>query len=423
MLPQPTPSDFKFTGNVRKYYIAAEEVEWDYAPTGWDNWLGVPFNLSPRVKASNYLNSTKWEKALYRGYTDSSFTELSAQPSFQGIQGPTIRSEVGDLIEIMFVNKLSQNYASMHSMGLQYTKANEGASYPNNTTPGVNATEVVGSSVGPGECYVYKWFVPDSAAPAPGEPAKMWGYHSYVTMEQDFNAGLIGPQIVYPAGTMNATVSTYREFPLLFMAFDERDSWMSAINNGHASTSGELSSANSSFSSGAINPDYLGGFTGNYSTWHPQLVNLKTSGHGNGPTFYSMNGYIFANNPPFEMCLNDKVIWYIQAQGGASHVFHMHGNGFQFQGFNRASISINDGEMFPLYMNATQPGLWQVICHVANHHFKGMVANYRIYDSDCPLVSPGSADVPNGTASVQASNTATAAPGIYPTASRAKWLK
>lgn len=338
-VPQPTPSDFHFSGNVRQYYISAEEVEWDYAPTGWDNWLGVPFDISPRVKASGYAGMTKWEKALYRGYTDSSFTELSAQPSWQGVQGPTIRSEVGDLIEIMFVNKLSQNYASMHSMGLEYTKSNEGAVYPNNTMPGENSTQVVGSAVAPGECYVYKWFVPDSAAPATGEPSKMWGYHSYVTMEQDLNAGLMGPQIVYPAGTMNTTINTYREFPLLFMAFDETDSFMSAINSGSSSSSGQISSENPSYSSSTIDPFNLGGFSGNYSTWHPQLTNLKTSGHGNGPSFYSLNGYVFANNPEFGMCLNDRVIWYVYAQGGASHVFHMHGNSFTFQGFNRASIS------------------------------------------------------------------------------------
>jgi hypothetical protein len=40
-LPAFTPSNFEFSGHVRRYYIAAEEVEWDYAPTGWDNWLGV----------------------------------------------------------------------------------------------------------------------------------------------------------------------------------------------------------------------------------------------------------------------------------------------------------------------------------------------------------------------------------------------
>jgi hypothetical protein len=34
ILPDSTPSDFGFCGTVRRYYIAAEETEWDYAPTG-----------------------------------------------------------------------------------------------------------------------------------------------------------------------------------------------------------------------------------------------------------------------------------------------------------------------------------------------------------------------------------------------------
>ena len=40
-LPSVVPQDFNFSGNVRRYYVAAEEVEWNYGPTGWDNWLGV----------------------------------------------------------------------------------------------------------------------------------------------------------------------------------------------------------------------------------------------------------------------------------------------------------------------------------------------------------------------------------------------
>jgi hypothetical protein len=44
ILPIFTPSGFEFSGTVRRYYIAAEETEWDYAPTGWDNWLGVSGN-------------------------------------------------------------------------------------------------------------------------------------------------------------------------------------------------------------------------------------------------------------------------------------------------------------------------------------------------------------------------------------------
>lgn len=110
---------------------------------------------------------TKWLKALYRGYTDASFTTLSPQPPWQGTLGPTLRSEVNDLVQIMFVNRLPDNYATMHSMGLGYTKAvGEGADYPNNTAPGQDSPQTyvnaVPPAVAPGNCVVYKWFVPPS---------------------------------------------------------------------------------------------------------------------------------------------------------------------------------------------------------------------------------------------------------------------
>lgn len=56
-LPSPTPADFKFSGNVRKYYIVAEEVEWNYAPTGWDNWLGVSADLL--IKRGHWLTTLR----------------------------------------------------------------------------------------------------------------------------------------------------------------------------------------------------------------------------------------------------------------------------------------------------------------------------------------------------------------------------
>lgn len=102
-----------------------------------------------------------------------------------------------------------------------------------------------------------------------------------------------------------------------------------------------------------------------------------------------MNGYIFANNPTFEMCLNDKVIWYAYAYGSASHVFHMHGNGVTYHGNNEFSVSLNDGVSKTLYMNAADAGFWQVICHVNNHHQKGMVADYLV-SSSSQCVSGGS---------------------------------
>ncbi|TKA76881.1 hypothetical protein B0A55_03207 [Friedmanniomyces simplex] len=469
-LPVPTPPDFEFSGNVRRYYVAAEEVEWDYAPTGWDNWLGVPMNVSPRADmagANQY--GTKWLKALYRGYTDSSFSTYSEQPAWQGTQGPTIRSEVGDLIEIMFVNNLSQNYATMHSMGLEYGKVNgEGADYPNNTMPGANVVlpesgavpPVPQSGVGPGGCVVYKWMVNSAAGPNVGEPGRVHSYHSYVALQQDSNAGLIGPQIVYAQGQMNSTMANYREFPLLYMIYDESDSWLSAQNkaalggsshskrnaqggqgnrqgqnqgnnnNGHpqngyqrpnegSSSSSSSSSSNStptgtygspsastvsassspsgSGSSGSTTGSFNIGNTnnlwsGNYTVWHPQIVNLAGSSQFSGaPSFHTMNGYIFGNNPVYEMCLSDNVIWYVNAYGSASHVFHMHGNGFTYNGFKNYAISVNDGVGKTLYMNATGAGKWQVICHVNNHQTKGMVSDYQVYFAgQCPLPALGS---------------------------------
>ena len=56
---------------------------------------------------------------------------------------------------------------------------------------------------------------------------------------------------------------------------------------------------------------------------------------------------------------------YVNAYGSMSHVFHMHGNGYRYQGNSGYAISVNDGEGKTLYMNATGAGLWQVICHVS----------------------------------------------------------
>lgn len=306
-LPNQTPINFHPSGNVRQYYIAAEDITWDYAPTGWDNWLGVPLEVSPRAQKAGYTKyGTKWRKAAFRGYTDSSFTTKSPQPEWQGIQGPTIRAEVGDLIEILFVNKLQHNYASMHSMGLAYSKEYEGSDYPNATNSNANTIIAPGDAVAPGGCVVYKWLVSDGAAPAPGEPATMHAYHGYVSGPEDLNTGLVGPQMTYQRGKMNHTMSTNREIPLLFMGFDEANSWLSGTNARLLSNSSRSSSSNfHGVSSGPLK-------YGNESYLSPQLVNLLSADKFDGaPMFFSLNGYVFANNPVFKMCLNENVIWYV----------------------------------------------------------------------------------------------------------------
>lgn len=301
-LPTPTPSDFHFSGNVRTYYIAAEEVTWDYAPSGWDNWLSVPIQHSPRADAADYNAfsiGTKWHKAVYRGYTDASFSQRSPQPAWQGIQGPTIRAEVGDLVEILFVNRLTTHYASMHSMGLSYPKHDEGAVYQF-----ANET-VTGDAVPPnGGCWVYRWVVPDSAAPNRGEPATMHGYHGYVSVQEDLNTGLLGPQITYQRGKMGETTARFHEFPVLLQGMDESKSAFAAVNarrEGREHTT----------------VDYPGVFSelrqyGNESVWKPQMTTLLSSTKfDDAPTFLAMNGHVLGNLPPFELAVGDEAIWFV----------------------------------------------------------------------------------------------------------------
>lgn len=184
-LPSSTPSNLHFSGNERQYYIAAEQELWDYVPTGWDNWLGVPINVSTRVYLASYTSpqslGLQWEKVVYRRYTGATFSVRAEDAATQGINGPTLRAEVGDMIEILFVNKLEQNYASMHSMGLGYSKANKGSLYPDATGSGtVQVTPPLGDVVAPGECVVYKWLVDDDCSPSPSEPSHMWRCHFHV---------------------------------------------------------------------------------------------------------------------------------------------------------------------------------------------------------------------------------------------------
>lgn len=408
-LPKQIPTGFNFTGNVRTYYIAAEQDTWNYAPSGWDNWLGVPIHASPR--ATSYVNTLAgltWQKALYRGYTDDTFTVRTKQMSSSGIQGPLIRAELGDLIQIYFKNNLTNNYASMHAMGLQYSKENEGSLYAN-TTDGSAPSFGGQEAVSPGSCSVYKWFVSTDAAPDQGLNSKMWSYHSFVNMQADINAGLVGPVIVYNTGTMKATMAQNREYTLLYNNFDESSSFLASVN---AEKYGNASSYHPQQVQLAMP------YTGNLTNWKPQLVNMPTVklSSSQAPQYHSLNGYIFANVPAFEMCQDDDVLWYVYAvsiqsflrrlealliftkYGMASHVFHLHGNNFKHNGNYYATKSLNDGNMFTLPMKAGLQGVWQVLCHVNNHLSDGMVGDYQVYPSgSCPLPPLSSAAATNAT--------------------------
>jgi hephaestin len=63
---------------IRNYYVAADEVEWDYAPGGVNKMMGMKFEGNSKVftERGPHRIGTVYRKALYREYTDATFTKL-----------------------------------------------------------------------------------------------------------------------------------------------------------------------------------------------------------------------------------------------------------------------------------------------------------------------------------------------------------
>ncbi|KAK9384413.1 Cupredoxin [Lipomyces mesembrius] len=342
MLPPYIPAGFNFSGNTRRYYMAAEIDTWDYAPT-----------------------------ALFKGYTDASFTQYSEQPASAGFQGPILRAEGNDMIEIVLVNKMPDFYVSMHSMGLFYLKSSEGSLYPN------GGPIAQGDVIAPGGCAVYKWLVGPASVPDAGQNSKLFSYHSYISMYQDQDAGLSGPVIIYNQGMMEEVMGTNREFVVLYSDNQEWNSFL-ALQNVKKYLPG--------FKVKNLTSEYPIPGSENKSYWYPQMTNTPKTNIDStvAANFFPMNGYVFGNGPPFEMCLGDSTIWYLWNSGFDQHAVHWHGHNVVNNGRLTAVVPIAAGQMATTTMSAANPGTWHVICHFTDHMAGGMEAYYTV-QTNCTL--------------------------------------
>lgn len=195
-------------GTTRQYYIAAEEVTWEYAPTGKDLIHGGPV-------PAPWGGHTTWKKARFVEYADASFSTPKAQPPWLGVLGPIIRAEVGDTVVVHFLNRTSGHHG-IHPHGFRYTKDNEGAHY---------LPAGAGGAIPPGGSFIYTWIADEHSGPGPADPSSIvWWYHSHVNEPADTNAGLLGPIIITKQGSARADatpIDVDSEFVTAFMIFDE----------------------------------------------------------------------------------------------------------------------------------------------------------------------------------------------------------
>jgi hypothetical protein len=193
---------------TRHYYIAAEDVTWNYAPSGMDLLTGAAVRQPWSLKL-------QWPKSRFIEYTDETFTTPKPQPDWLGILGPAIRAEVGDEIVVEFLNRGHVAH-DMHPHGLRYNKDNEGSFY---------IPFGRGDRVAPGRRFTYHWFANATSGPGPGQPSSIvWWYHAHVDAALEINSGLLGPIIVTAKGKANPDGSPKdvdREFVASFMIFDQ----------------------------------------------------------------------------------------------------------------------------------------------------------------------------------------------------------
>lgn len=67
-------------GTTRTYYLAADPIDWDYAPAGKNLCNGKPFDEDAQLYTSKGIGS-KYKKAVYRQYTDDSFKVCENGPA------------------------------------------------------------------------------------------------------------------------------------------------------------------------------------------------------------------------------------------------------------------------------------------------------------------------------------------------------
>nr|XP_027791605.1 hephaestin isoform X9 [Marmota flaviventris] len=343
------------TGKVRRYFIEAHEIRWDYGPMGRDGSTGKslrePGSGSDKFfqKNSTRIGGTYW-KVRYEAFQDETFQEKLQleEDKHLGILGPVIRAEVGDIIQVVFYNRASQPF-SMQPHGVFYEKKYEGTVYNDGSShPGLVAK--------PFEKVIYRWTVPPHAGPTAQDPACLtWMYFSAADPIRDTNSGLVGPLLVCKAGALGADgkqKGVDKEFFLLFTVLDENKSWYNETNQAAALLDTRLLS--------------------------------EDVGFQDSNRMHAINGFLFSNLPRLDMCKGDTVAWHLLGLGTETdvHGVMFQGNTVQLQGMRKGAAMLFPHSFVMAIMQPDNPGTFEIYCQAGSHREAGMRAIYNV--SQCP---------------------------------------
>ncbi|KAL1769805.1 Coagulation factor V [Sigmodon hispidus] len=332
-------------GNKQFYFIAAEEISWDYSKFAQSEMDNEDSDAIPK--------DTTYKKVVFRKYLDSTFTRRDPRGEYEehlGILGPVIRAEVDDVIQVRFKNLASRPY-SLHAHGLSYEKSSEGKTYEDDSPEWFQED----NAVQPNSSYTYVWHATERSGPEnPGSACRAWAYYSAVNVERDIHSGLIGPLLICRKGTLHPESNLpmdMREFVLLFMAFDEKKSWY---------------------------------YEKSKRSWRIESPEVK-----NSHEFYAINGMIY-NLPGLRMYEQEWVRLHLLNMGGSQdiHVVHFHGQTLLDNGSKQHQLGVwplLPGSFKTLEMKASKPGWWLLNTEVGENQIAGMQTPFLIIDKECKM--------------------------------------
>ncbi|XP_007550435.1 coagulation factor VIII isoform X1 [Poecilia formosa] len=343
----------------RNYYIAADEITWDYG-------IKTPHQvIKPReMRRGMRKFLPSYTKVVYRAYVNKDFKQLINRTELEehlGILGPVIRTEVNDLLTVTFKNNAKRPY-SLHLHGV-YDRSQHLSPAESSAS-----SDIPGEPVPPGQTRTYNWKISKYQGPSDPEfNCKTGAYYSTVDKERDLHSGLVGPLVICKSGTLQTNRwqnnlkmhPDIQDFSLLFHTFDETKSWYHEENLlKHCSP--------------------------------PCQANTQDPWYHTSNKFAAINGYVAETLPGLVVAQHQPVRWHLLNVGGDKeyHAVHFHGLPFTVHGKQEHRMGVFN--LFPgvfgtVEMKPPMVGTWLVECTIGEYQLAGMRAKLLVYDPRCVL--------------------------------------
>ncbi|KAA8593122.1 hypothetical protein FQN60_018577 [Etheostoma spectabile] len=313
------------------YYIAAEEIIWDYAPNMPEH-IDEDFTLQYLRQSPKRIGG-KYKKAVYTLFNNESFTERlesKQRKNELGILGPVIKAQIRDVIKIVFKNMASRPY-SIYPHGLTIEKSDEGVNYP----AGGNQSH----GVQPGETHTYIWRVVDEDQPLEGDSRCLTRlYHSAVDTPRDIASGLIGQILICKSRSLN-------------IRGVQNKSWYLDENIRQYCDRSKVNKAD---------PDFY-----------------KSN------VMHSINGYVFESGPLLGFCNGEIATWHVSSIGAQDYIqtATFYGHTFEVNGRTEDFLSLYPMTGETITMNMDNVGVWLMAS--LNSHETTKAMRVKFQDVEC----------------------------------------